>query len=92
MSLGMAFLFILLLPAGQIQAHPGRLRADGCHVVRKDFTYRDGRVLKAGEEHCHRRLDQGFALDGKERLAPEPDESITAPDDEDTNADATRTR
>lgn len=53
-----------------VHAHPGRLDAHGCHEVRQDFHYSDGRVLKAGERHCHRLLGigVGITLDGTESL------------------------
>ena len=40
-------------------AHPGRLDAKGCHVVRQDWTSSDGkRMYKAGTRHCHRVSDE----------------------------------
>lgn len=59
----------LLLWAGGAWAHPGRLDKEGCHHVRKNFRYASGKVVKAGEYHCHR-LAQGqpARLDGREVL------------------------
>jgi hypothetical protein len=51
-------------------AHPGRLDATGCHIVRRDFRYADGRVLPKGERHCHRPLD-AMKL-GEERFGEDP--------------------
>ena len=57
----------LLLVATPVSAHPGRLDAKGCHVVRERFVYKDGRALEVGEYHCHRPLG-AMKLDGLERL------------------------
>jgi len=63
---------LLFLPS-VAAAHPGRLDRDGCHTVHNEYVYKDGRVLPKGDHHCHRTLGQGLTLDGKERLAHEPD-------------------
>lgn len=75
-------LVLLLVLAGAVDAHPGRLDQDNCHQVRHDYREKSsGEVLRAGERHCHRRLDQGLRADGSERLRddgeaqqPDPDE------------------
>lgn len=62
----------LVLAVLDVTAHPGRLDAEGCHTVRQDYSYADGRVVKAGERHCHRILDRsGMPLDGHEVLQDE---------------------
>jgi len=61
----------LVLIAAPANAHPGGLDKDGCHHVHTRFVYKNGRVVEPGEYHCHRPLDGGMALDGKEAL---PDE------------------
>lgn len=58
-------LFLLVRPA---VAHPGRLATDGCHEVHTRFTYKSGKVLEPGTRHCHRKLGEGFRLDGQEML------------------------
>ena len=70
--LGLTLLASLLL-AGSLAAHPGRLDQTGCHTVRKDFTYKSGKVVRRGEVHCHRlltgeRLKPAIILDGREVL------------------------
>ena len=66
---------LTLLPAGQSIAHPGRLDKDGCHHVRKDFTYKSGKVVRKGDYHCHRLLiGQPAILDGLEVLADKDDD------------------
>ena len=58
-----------LLPAGQAEAHPGRLAADGCHAVTEDYLYRSGKVAVAGSRHCHRlATGRPAILDGSEVL------------------------
>ena len=60
---------MLLLCSGGAAAHPGRLDAEGCHHVRKDFRYASGRIAKAGEFHCHRLVTgKPMVLDGREVL------------------------
>lgn len=53
------------------QSHPGRLNKEGCHQVHTEFRYKDGRVAKVGETHCHRLLGE-MKLDGKEVLQDGP--------------------
>ena len=57
------------LPAAA-SAHPGRLDAEGCHRVHRDFTYKSGKIAKRGEQHCHRAaVGWGLVLDGREVLS-----------------------
>ena len=57
------------LPAAA-SAHPGRLAAEGCHRVHRDFTYKSGKIAKRGEQHCHRAaVGWGLVLDGREVLS-----------------------
>ena len=63
-----ALVAFLLLAATPAAAHPGRLDADGCHRVHTTFTYRSGKVERAGTEHCHRKLSDRLRLDGHEIL------------------------
>lgn len=67
---------VIVVALDDAGAHPGRLDKDGCHVVHARFVYRDGRVVETGDRHCHRALDHGLALDGKEAL---PDEALELP-------------
>ena len=69
----LAFAMLLMLLPGVAPAHPGRLDKSGCHHVRKDFTYKSGKVVRRGEYHCHRlltgeRLVPAIILDGREVL------------------------
>jgi hypothetical protein len=57
-----------LAPGAPASAHPGRLGADGCHHVEKEFTRASGKVDHVGDHHCHRALGMGLTLDGKEQL------------------------
>ena len=67
-------LFVSLVVPGLAPAHPGRLNKDGCHHVRKDFTYQSGKVVRKGEYHCHRLLvGKPAILDGSEILADRGD-------------------
>ena len=67
-------LFVSLLAPGLAPAHPGRLNKDGCHHVRKDFTYKSGKLIRRGEYHCHRLLvGKPAILDGSEILADRGD-------------------
>ena len=77
-------LLLMLLVVPPIGAHPGRLDAEGCHRVRKDFVYQSGRVAKKGDSHCHRAaIGRPFMLDGREVLMGDPREvERAAPDDE----------
>ena len=63
----------ILLPSSTL-AHPGRLDREGCHRVLTPFTYQSGKMVLPGTTHCHRRLDTGLRLDGKEVLEDAPDE------------------
>ena len=70
---GLLALLGSLLVAGPVAAHPGRLDATGCHLVRKDFRYTSGKVVYRGEYHCHRLLtgaplQPAIILDGREVL------------------------
>ena len=77
---------LLLLLATPVGAHPGRLNAEHCHQVRHDYVSKSsGAVFKAGEYHCHRRLDQGMKVDGSERLRDEGEEHQPEPDEQDLN-------
>ena len=69
----------LLLPFAFLHAHPGRLDDKGCHKVTEDWQYEDGRVLKAGTEHCHRGLG-AMPLDGKEMLQDHADPGKSSKD------------
>jgi hypothetical protein len=64
-------LALLLCMAAPVAAHPGRLDAEDCHQAHQDFEYRDGRIVKAGERHCHRLLGD-MKLDGQEHLQDKP--------------------
>jgi hypothetical protein len=44
---------VVVALSGTADAHPGRTDATGCHDVKRGFVYKDGRVAKAGERHCH---------------------------------------
>lgn len=64
---------LVALGPGQSLAHPGRLNTDGCHYVRKDFTYKSGQIVRKGDVHCHRLLTgaplaPAIILDGREVL------------------------
>lgn len=67
-------ILLVFLPAGSGVAHPGRLDKDGCHHVRKDFTYKSGKIVRKGDYHCHRLLiGKPAILDGREILAERGD-------------------
>lgn len=73
MRLGLIAVTLMAFLPGQSAAHPGRLDADGCHHVRKDFNYTSGHVARRGEYHCHRLLTgmplaPAIILDGREVL------------------------
>lgn len=77
-------LLVLLWP-GLGQAHPGRLNAEGCHHVRKDFVYKSGKVAPKGQYHCHRAaIGQPMKLDGLEVLMDDPRD---VQDDKDDDVD-----
>ena len=79
-------LALLLFVASPASAHPGRLDKDHCHTVRHDYRYKaSGELLKAGEVHCHRRLDQGMKADGSERLRDEDEARQPEPGEQDLN-------
>lgn len=61
---------LVVFGAVRVDAHPGRLDERGCHEVRRDFQYSDGRVARQGTRHCHRVLGigDGVTLDGTESL------------------------
>ena len=63
-----------LLPKASF-AHPGRLNSEGCHHVREDWVYKDGKILKAGEYHCHRKFGE-IKFDGKELLEDPRDKGM----------------
>ena len=68
-------LFVSLLAPGLAPAHPGRLNKDGCHHVRKDFTYKSSKVVRKGDYHCHRLLvGKPAILDGSEVLGDRGDD------------------
>ena len=82
----LAFLLMLLV-APPVGAHPGRLDAEGCHHVRKDFVYQSGTVAKKGDFHCHRTvIGRPFRLDGTEVLME--DRRDTERDDDTEGGDA----
>ena len=69
-TLGFILTMLVVEPASP---HPGRLDKTGCHMVRKDFRYKSGKVVYRGEYHCHRllsgeRLVPAIVLDGREIL------------------------
>ncbi|MGH2610152.1 MAG: YHYH domain-containing protein [Tepidiformaceae bacterium] len=66
--LAVAVAVAVVVGGGPAWAHPGRLDTDGCHHVRTRFVYKSGQVAEPGEFHCHRKLDRGFKLDGREVL------------------------
>lgn len=70
LATALILLALLVLGAVRVEAHPGRLDERGCHEVRHDFQYSDGRVAKKGDAHCHRVLGigAGVRLDGTESL------------------------
>ena len=73
--LALTLLASVLLSGSPAASHPGRLNAEGCHTVRKDFTYTSGKVMRKGEYHCHRGLvGKPIILDGHEVLAERGDE------------------
>ena len=58
-----------------VGSHPGRLDKTGCHHVRKDFTYKSGKVVRKGDYHCHRLLiGKPAVLDGSEVLGDKGDD------------------
>ena len=69
-----SFCFSLLFLWFSVNAygHPGALDNDDCHVVREDWKYKDGKVLKKGTRHCHSPLN-AMSLDGKQ-LLQDPDD------------------
>mgnify|MGYP001570173108 CR=1 FL=1 len=70
----LALILLVFLPLS-VLAHPGRLNEDGCHHVRKDFTYKSGKVVRKGEYHCHRLLvGKPAVLDGSEVLGDKGDD------------------
>ena len=72
--LALTLLASVLLSGSPAASHPGRLNAEGCHTVRKDFTYTSGKVMRKGEYHCHRLLvGKPAILDGSEILAERGD-------------------
>ena len=74
MKIPVLLVVLVLLPVAG-NAHPGRLDKDGCHHVRKTFTYKSGKVLLAGDYHCHRGLiGKPIILDGREVLAEKGDD------------------
>lgn len=64
LCLGLRMGMAVTLP---VEAHPGRLDAQGGHYVTRPYVYRDGTRLEAGEYHAHRPLGQ-LKLDTRERL------------------------
>lgn len=73
--LGLIIMAAVMLSPMAGDAHPGRLNQDGCHNVRKDFTYKSGKVVRKGDYHCHRLLvGKPAVLDGKEVLADRGDD------------------
>lgn len=66
-----AAVVIVLVVAAPAAAHPGRLDATGCHLVRTAFVHKDGRAERVGDYHCHRPLD-AMQFDGLERLQGAP--------------------
>ena len=67
MKLAISILAACLFIASPVWSHPGRLNSEGCHHVRKDWVYKDGRTVKADTYHCHRPLGK-LRLDGLEAL------------------------
>jgi len=71
-------LLLLLVPA-VAPGHPGRLNAEGCHEVHTRYVYKSGTVVEPGDSHCHRKLGQGFKLDGREVLQESEEAPPAAP-------------
>lgn len=67
---------VLVVLPGLAEAHPGRLDKTGCHVVRHEYVYKDGRTLPKGDRHCHRPLGE-LRLD-EERFDDETKPTVPA--------------
>lgn len=68
-----AVLLVALCSLPAAHAHPGRLDDKNCHRVTEDWKYESGKVLKAGTQHCHGKLND-TPLDGKQLLEDPQDQ------------------